>query len=290
MKTTYGLPAKREELIDVLNTAFAEQNLDDEEYENRVKEALNAKCIEELEVIVFDFPREIKDKLFPNSNKNIAKQKSDFPPATFSSSSEHSSHSSSEFSSSSQRSSDSEFSSSSSRMTHSTSEFSSSKTTTHLGSELSNLFPARSIKAIFTTDKELIPVLTEQSVHFQAVFGTQKIDFRNCRFEGQRFRIDVDSIFSNTTLDLRNQDLAGKHIDIFIKGALNEIKIYIPNGGTVQKNTNLILGEYSIKDKRKGFLGQINKFLGNDQIENESIAFTITLHGNTFMGAVKVIY
>ncbi|WP_338793387.1 LiaF domain-containing protein [Bernardetia sp. MNP-M8] len=288
MKTTYGLPAKREELIDVLNTAFAEQNLDDDEYENRVKEALNAKCIEELEVIVFDFPKEIKNKLFPN--KNISQQKSDFPPAAFSSSSEKSSHSSSEFSSSSQRSSDSEFSSSSSRMTHSTSEFSSSKTTTHLGSELSNFFPARSVKAIFTTDKELVPVLTEQSVHFQAVFGTQKIDFRNCRFEGQRFRIDVDSIFSNTTLDLRNQDLAGKHIDIFIKGALNEIKIYIPNGGTVQKNTNLILGEYSIKDKKNGFMSQVNKFLGNEQTENKAIAFTITLHGNTFMGSVKVIY
>ncbi|WP_338815363.1 LiaF domain-containing protein [Bernardetia sp. Wsw4-3y2] len=248
MKTTYGLPAKREELIDVLNTAFAEQNLDDEEYENRVKEALNAKCIEELEVIVFDFPKEIKNKLFPTS---LTTQKSDFPPAAFSSS------------------------------THST---------TRSRSDLANLFPARSIKAIFTTDKELVPVLTEQSVHFQAVFGTQKIDFRNCRFEGQRFRIDVDSIFSNTTLDLRNQDLAGKHIDIFIKGALNEIKIYIPNGGTVQKNTNLILGEYSIKDKKNGFMSQVNKFLGNEQAENKAIAFTITLHGNTFMGSVKVIY
>lgn len=252
MKTTYGLPAKREEVIDVLNTAFAEQNLDDEEYENRVKEALNAKCIEELEVIVFDFPKEIKDKLFPNSTQNLAKQKSDFPPAAFSSST--------------------------------------NPTTTRSRSDLANLFPAKSVKAIFTTDKELVPVLTEQPIHFQAIFGTQKIDFRNCRFEGKRFRIDVDSILSTTVLDLRNQDLRGKHIDIFIKGVLNEIKIYIPHGGIVQKDTQLILGEYSIKDKRKGFLGQINKFLGNEQVENESIAFTITLHGNVFLGGIKVIY
>jgi hypothetical protein len=251
MKTTYGLPAKREELIDVLNTAFAEQNLDDEEYENRVKEALNAKFIEELELVVFDFPREIKDKLFPTSSQNLQKQSSDFPPAAFSTS---------------------------------------SKPLSSLGSELSNLFPSRSIKAIFTTDKELVPVLTEKPVHFQAVFGTQKVDFRNCRFEGNRFRIDVDSILSTTVLDLRNQDLAGKHIDIFIKGVLNEIKIYIPHGGTVQKNTNLIMGEYSIKDKKNGFMSQVNKFLGNEKVENESINFTITLHGNTFLGAVKVIY
>lgn len=249
MKTTYGLPAKREELIDVLNTAFAEQNLDDEEYENRVKEALNAKCIEDLEVIVFDFPREIKDKLFPN--KNITKQKKDFPPAAFSSS---------------------------------------TKPTTQSNSDLANLFPARSSKAIFTNEKELIPILTEKSVHFQAVFGTQKIDFRNCQFEGNRFRIDIDSVFAETTLDLRNQDLAGKHIDIFLKGALNEIKIYIPRGGVVQKNTTLVLGDYSIKDKRKGFLGQINKFLGTQQEENHDVSFTIILHGNIFLGNVKVVY
>ncbi|WP_375563023.1 LiaF domain-containing protein [Bernardetia sp. OM2101] len=287
MKTTYGLPAKREELIDVLNTAFAEQNLDDEEYENRVKEALNAKYIEELEVIIFDFPKEIKNKLFPNSSKNVSQQKSDFPPAAFSSSSQRTSHSSSE-SSSSQRSSNSEFSSSSKRVTHSSSEFSSM--TTHISSEFSNIFPARSSKAIFTTSRELVPALTEKTVHFQAVFGTQKIDFRNCQFEGKRFRIDVDSILSTTVLDLRNQDLAGKHIDIFIKGVLNEIKIYIPHGGTVQKNTNLIMGEYSIKDKKNGFMSQVNKFLGNEKVESESINFTITLHGNSFLGAVKVIY
>ncbi|AFM04351.1 protein of unknown function (DUF1707)/predicted membrane protein (DUF2154) [Bernardetia litoralis DSM 6794] len=248
MKTTYGLPAKREELIDVLNTAFAEQNLDDEEYENRIKEALNAKCIEELEVIVFDFPREIKDKLFPTS---IVTQKSDFPPAAFSSS---------------------------------------TKPITNSRSDLTNFFPSRSLKAIFTTDKELVPILTEKSIHFQAVFGTQKVDFRNCRFEGNRFRIDVDSIFAETTLDLRNQDLAGKHIDIFIKGVFNEIKIYIPTGGIVQKNTNLIFGDYSIKDKKNGFMNQINKFLGNETSQTESINFTITLHGNIFLGAVKVIY
>jgi len=248
MKTIYGLPSKREEVIEILNTAFAEQNLDDEEYENRVKEALNAKSIEELELVVFDFPKEIKSKLFPTS---LTTQKSDFPPAAFSTS---------------------------------------TNPANRLGSELSNLFPAKSSKAIFTTDKELVGILNEKPVHFQAVFGTQKIDFRNCSFEGKNFRIDVDSIFSTTVLDLRNQDLAGKHIDIFIKGVFNEIKIYIPTGGTVQKNTNLILGEYSIKDKQKGFMSQVNKFLGNQSSQTESIAFTITLHGNTFLGAVKVIY
>ena len=249
MKTTYGLPAKREEVIDALNTAFAEQNLDEEEYENRVKEALNAKSIEELEVIVFDFPREIKNKLFPTSLTN---QKTDFPPAAFSSSTYPNRRSTSEVS--------------------------------------NNRFPSQTLKAIFSSEKQLIPVLSEDSFHFQTIFGTQKVDFRNCRFEGRHFRIEVESIFSTTVLDLRNQDLAGKHIDIIIKGALNEIKIYIPRGGIVQKNTNFILAEYSIKDKKKGFLGQINKFLGNETPESQSIDFSITLHGGLFLGEVQVIY
>ena len=252
MKTIYGLPTKREEVIDVLNTAFAEQNLDEQEYENRVKEALNAKCIEDLELVVFDFPKDIKNTLFPPSRENITKQTSDFPPAAFSSS---------------------------------------MRTKNQYDANLSKRnFPSQTLRAIFTTENQHIPVLGEETVGFQTVFGTQKIDFRNCRFQGNRFRIDVESIFSNTTLDLRNEELAGKHIDIFVRGALNEIKIYIPRGGMVQKNTHLILGEYSIKDKRKGFLGQINKFLGNDQLETNHISFTITLHGGILLGNVKVIY
>ena len=245
MKTTYGLPAKREEIIDALNTAFAEQNLDDEEYENRVKEALNAKCIEDLEVIVFDFPKEIKSKLFPSV---IIQQTSDFPPAAF---------------------------------------LSSTKST--ISSSDSNRLPTLDWKAIFTNEKQIVPSLSESPVRFQAIFGTQKLDFRNCSFEGSRFKIEVESIFSTTVLDLRNQDLSGKHIDIFIKGSLNTLQILIPRGGKIYKNTQVILGEYSFKDKRRGFLGQINKFLGNEGYENENIAFTIALHGNIFLGNIKVV-
>ncbi|WP_291723514.1 LiaF domain-containing protein [Bernardetia sp.] len=252
MKTTYGLPAKREEVIDVLNTAFAEQNLEEYEYENRVKEALNAKCIEELEVIVFDFPKAIKNKLFPKESapSSLRKQNTDFPPAAFS-----------------------------------------TKATTHQSSiPTTRQYFGQPLRATFAAEKQLIPILDENPVSFQAIFGTQKVDFRSCRFEGTHFRLDVESIFSETTIDLRNQDLHGKHIDIFIKGALNEIKIYIPRGGFVQKNTQLILGDYSLRDKKKGFLGQINKFLGNDTPESNDISFTVTLHGNIFLGNIKVVY
>jgi predicted membrane protein len=65
MKTVYGLPKKREEVIEELQTAFANQNLDDIEYENRLNEAMSAKSIEDLELVVFDFPHEIRNRLFP---------------------------------------------------------------------------------------------------------------------------------------------------------------------------------------------------------------------------------
>ncbi len=74
MKTTYGLPKKREEVIQELQTAFANQNLDDTEYESRLNEALAAKSIEDLEVIVFDFPLEIKRKLFPKMEATTTSQ------------------------------------------------------------------------------------------------------------------------------------------------------------------------------------------------------------------------
>ena len=65
MKTVYGLPKKREEVIEELQTAFANQNLDEAEYESRLNEALAANSIEDLEVLVLDFPPQIKSKLFP---------------------------------------------------------------------------------------------------------------------------------------------------------------------------------------------------------------------------------
>lgn len=254
MKTTYGLPDKREKVIDALNTAFAEQNLEEHEYENRVKEALNAKSIEELEVVLFDFPRDIKAKLFPKtpSLSSPTQQKTDFPPAAFSFP---------------------------------------ANTTTHYDKTPSFSYPSSQVtRTLFTNEKQLVAALDNNKTSFQAIFGNQKIDFRSCQFYSNHLKIDVESIFSETVIDLRNQDLHGKHIDIFVRGALNEIKIYIPRGGVVQKKTQIILGDYSLKDKKKGFLGQINKFLGNQEQENEAISFSVTIHGGIFLGNIKVVY
>lgn len=63
--TTYGLPNKREAVIKQLNLAYSEQNLEEEEFESRLKEATNAQSIEELKLVIFDFPIAIQDSIFP---------------------------------------------------------------------------------------------------------------------------------------------------------------------------------------------------------------------------------
>lgn len=86
--TTYGLPKKREEVVEALNQAYANQNLEDQEYERRLHEATNAKSIEELRLVIFDFPIEIKNQIFPADNITPSPQtKTIFPPSTKSDSS-----------------------------------------------------------------------------------------------------------------------------------------------------------------------------------------------------------
>jgi hypothetical protein len=56
MPTTYGLPKKREEVLNLLQQAFVDQNLEEQDYEQRLGKALSAKSIEELNEVIADFP------------------------------------------------------------------------------------------------------------------------------------------------------------------------------------------------------------------------------------------
>lgn len=66
--TTYGLPKKREEVIEALKEAYTNENLDDQEYERRLDETLKAQSIEQLKRVLFDFPAEIKHHIFPKED------------------------------------------------------------------------------------------------------------------------------------------------------------------------------------------------------------------------------
>ena len=57
-KGSFGVPKYREAIVDVLARAYADNNLELNEYENRLQRAENAQTISELKEIVSDFPAE----------------------------------------------------------------------------------------------------------------------------------------------------------------------------------------------------------------------------------------
>lgn len=80
MGTTYGLPKKRDEVLEVLKEAFIERNLDEQEYERRMSDAIDAKSLEELETLLFDFPYEIRSKIFVGSALQRKEETRPFTP------------------------------------------------------------------------------------------------------------------------------------------------------------------------------------------------------------------
>jgi len=230
MKTIYGLPKKREEVIVVLQEAFSNQNLDDTEYESRLNEALAAKSIEDLEMVVFDFPAEIKNKLFPKEAAAVQE------------------------------------------------------------TQLSNLPSMQSndnYRVIFGEDKRQVPQIGAQAINFLSILSSQMVDLRKSVLQGNRFKIYVECLLGKTVIDLRNEDLSGKEIDIWIGGGLGEIEILVPQGGTIKKEAQFFGGNFTMKDKRKSWL---NRLMGKQNTEAQSVFFTLTLHGNYWLGNVSVIY
>ncbi|GAB4197626.1 MAG: hypothetical protein OHK0057_01960 [Thermoflexibacter sp.] len=236
MKTTYGLPKKREEVIQELQTAFANQNLDDAEYESRLNEALAAKSIEDLEVIVCDFPLEVKHKLFP---KELA-------PAP------------------------------SQEVTSSNSSLPSS-----------SLQSINSYRVILGDDKRQIALLDASTQHFITILGNQKIDLRKSILQSNHLKINVENLLGSTIIDLRNENLEGKHIDIWVGGMLGDIKIFIPQGGSIQREAQMFAGNFTVKDKRKNWLSILT---GSNQEEKPLTSFTLTIRGSYWLGNVEIAY
>ncbi|TAH20149.1 MAG: DUF1707 and DUF2154 domain-containing protein [Cytophagales bacterium] len=229
MKTVYGLPKKREEVITVLQDAFSNQNLDDAEYESRLNEALAAKSIEDLEMTVFDFPAKIKNQLFPKDATTVQATQS-----------------------------------------------------SHLPSVRSN----DNYRVVFGQDRRQISQIGAEAINFLSVMSSQIVDFRKSQLQGNQFKIYVECLLGKTVIDLRNEDLSGKEIDIWIGGGLGEIEILVPQGGNIRQEAQFFGGNFTTKDKRKSWL---NRLMGKQHTEKQSIAFTLTLRGNYWLGNVSVI-
>jgi hypothetical protein len=64
----FGLPKMREKVLDMLGSAYSNNDLDIEEYEKRLAAAHKAQSIDELEHVIYDFPA-VKT-LFPTKTIN----------------------------------------------------------------------------------------------------------------------------------------------------------------------------------------------------------------------------
>jgi hypothetical protein len=227
--TTYGLPKKREEVVEALKSAYSSQNLEDKEYEHRLNEAMSAKSIEELMLVIFDFPSEIKFKIFP---KNDAV---------------------------------------SSHQTHQP-----------------TLTTGAKIQVIMGNENKQLAELSNQLPKISAIMSNQKLDFRLSQVPESTINIQIECILSSTEIDLRNQNLDGRHINIHINGALGNVKILLPRGVVIQRNIQLVAGEFKIQDKQRSWIKRLTG-MGSKETQNE-IQLTVNITGNFWLGNIKVIY
>ena len=229
--TTYGLPKKRTEVIELLKEAYTNQNLDDQEYERRLDEANNAKSIEDLKLVLFDFPAHIKSKIFPQEAQN-------FPINQPS------------------------------------------------GSFLPSL-PNNKLQVIMGSESKNMPEFSNALPKISAILSSQRLDFRLSKVPETPINIQVECILSGTQIDLRNDLLDGKVINIHINGGLGEVKILLPRGATINRSIQLIAGELKILDKQRSW---INRLTGKSKEQLPEIQLTVNITGIFFLGEIKIIY
>ncbi|MEH0156596.1 LiaF domain-containing protein [Limibacter armeniacum] len=73
-KTTFGLPKKREQVIQALQDAFTQHELEETDYENRLQMAYEAKSVEDLSKILHDFPSHLQPFQAKTNNVNASSQ------------------------------------------------------------------------------------------------------------------------------------------------------------------------------------------------------------------------
>jgi len=229
--TTYGLPKKREEVIEALKLAYTNQNLDDQEYERRLNETMSAKSIEDLMLVLFDFPAEIRYRIFPRDNSTPT----------------------------------------------------SSSSPTYLPALTDN-----KLQVIMGNDARNMPTLSNSLSKISAILSSQKLDFRLSQVPETPINIHIESILSSTLIDLRNENLEGKHININVSGALGEIKIMLPRGATIQRNIQLVSGEFKVQDKQRSWIKRLTG-MGSKETQDE-IQLTVHINGRFWLGNIKVIY
>lgn len=61
-RRAFGVPRRREEIVELLTEAYASNDLEQVEFEQRVERAHHAQTIEELEELIVDFPPDVRHR------------------------------------------------------------------------------------------------------------------------------------------------------------------------------------------------------------------------------------
>lgn len=232
MKTAYGLPKKREEVSNILQAAFSEGNLDENEYEKRLDAVYEAKSMEDLKKVLADFPQHIQARLFPEVMSRPVTDSAPAPRQPYRSPRE--------------------------------------------------IVP---IKVLMGDQHYPVPTLTTEDLYASNFLGTQKIDASHAVIQANQISIHVECLMGSTEINLHNPNLAGKQVDLYIHGALGEIKIFVPKGVQVTRSIQVFMGEFKFKKKN---WNPINLFKSAPNVPEQDIVFTLHVHGSFFLGSVNI--
>ena len=142
-------------------------------------------------------------------------------------------------------------------------------------------------KTILSEKKSEILRIEGNSVRFTSLLAEQDVDLRKCDFNGERLRFDISCVLGSTIIDLRNENLEGKHIDIYIDATFGSVKIFIPSGGYVNNALNTYLGDFSMRNKGKSWL---NKVLGKNEETPKETRFTLSVYGTCTLSEVVIVF
>jgi hypothetical protein len=239
MKTTYGLPQKRELVLEALKAAFVNNNLDESEYESRVNQTLEAKYVEELRAVLYDFPKKIKEEIFD-----------DIPSTAIN-------------------------------------ESNLRETSNNLSNFSGNMPTESERYTAFFSEKRQDIAFMNNVLAFQSFMSEHNVDMRKCIIRGDELFFNISCHAGSMTLDLRNENLDGKKINIKVDCIFGQIKVYVPAGGKIVNNASMILGDFSLRNKKKSWL---NKLIGREDAPAQEANFTLVIHGNCAFAEFVVVY
>jgi predicted membrane protein len=148
--------------------------------------------------------------------------------------------------------------------------------------------PAESEKySAFFSEKRQDIAFMNNVLSFQSFMSEHNVDMRKSIIRGDELFFNISCHAGSMMLDLRNENLDGKKINIKVDCLFGQIKVFVPAGGKIVNNASMILGDFSLRNKKKSWL---NKLIGREEAPTQEANFTLVIHGNCAFAEFVVVY